>query len=105
MKAVVMSQPDGRPQYADFPDPVIKNDNEVLLNVKAAAIKHIDRSTASGQHYSAQTGSARQASVIGGRWRRHTSRRNTGICSRQGHGCPAGGCRQRSNGQRTDQPG
>ncbi|CAN5505869.1 zinc-binding alcohol dehydrogenase family protein [soil metagenome] len=66
MKAAVMSQSGGRPHYVDFPEPIVKNEGEMLIHVKAAAIKHIDRSIASGQHYSAQASSTEQAKVIGG---------------------------------------
>lgn len=65
MKAAVMYQNDGLPQYVDIPEPKAKNDDEVLVTVKAVAIKHLDKSRASGKHYSsdARTTSGR---VIGG---------------------------------------
>jgi NADPH:quinone reductase-like Zn-dependent oxidoreductase len=52
MKAAVMYQKGDLPQYTDFPEPVAQNHNEVLVNVKAVAIKHLDKSRASGRHYS-----------------------------------------------------
>jgi len=52
MKAAVMYQPGGLPQYTDFPEPVVQNNDEILVRVKAVAIKHIDKSRASGKHYS-----------------------------------------------------
>jgi NADPH:quinone reductase-like Zn-dependent oxidoreductase len=65
MKAAVMYQKGGMPQYADFAEPVITKSDEILIAVKAAAIKHLDKSTASGQHYSTKENTA-QAKVIGG---------------------------------------
>lgn len=49
------------PQYIDFPEPVITNEDEVLVTVKAVAIKHLDKSRAAGKHYSTDHGK-----VIGG---------------------------------------
>ena len=65
MKAAVMYQKGGMPQYVDFPEPVVQNKQEVLITMKAAAIKHIDKSQASGEHYSARNDLDR-AKVIGG---------------------------------------
>ncbi len=33
-----------------FPEPEAKNNNELLVTVKAAAIKHFDKISASGKH-------------------------------------------------------
>ena len=52
MKAAVIFQKDELPQYVDFPEPVAKGDNELLVLVKAVALKHFDKSRASGKHYS-----------------------------------------------------
>ena len=65
MKAAVLYQKDGLPQYTDFPEPIVQNDNELLISVRAAAIKHIDKSRASGKHYSTKNDTG-QAKVIGG---------------------------------------
>lgn len=54
MKAAVVFEKGGIPQYADFPDPIINNENEALVFVKAASIKHLDRARASGKHYSTE---------------------------------------------------
>ncbi|WP_292008612.1 zinc-binding alcohol dehydrogenase family protein [Chryseobacterium sp.] len=54
MKAAVILEKGGTPQYTDYKDPEINNDNEVLIAVKAAAIKHLDRARASGKHYSTE---------------------------------------------------
>ncbi len=66
MKATVIYQRGEMPQYIEnFPEPVVANDDEVLISVTAAAIKHLDKSKASGRHYSAEN-SVNQAKVIGG---------------------------------------
>jgi NADPH:quinone reductase-like Zn-dependent oxidoreductase len=52
MKAAVMYQKGELPQYADFPEPQVKNEDEVLVSVKAVAIKHFDKGRATGRHYS-----------------------------------------------------
>ena len=65
MKAAVIYQRGEMPQYADLPEPTVKNDDEILLKVTAAAIKHLDKSKASGKHYSAKN-NITQAKVIGG---------------------------------------
>jgi NADPH:quinone reductase-like Zn-dependent oxidoreductase len=65
MKAAVIFQKGELPRYAEFPEPVVQNDNEILMNVRAAAIKHFDKGKASGKHYASPDG-AQQAAVIGG---------------------------------------
>ena len=55
MKAAVMYQQGEMPRYVDFPEPVAQNDEEVVATVKAAAIKHLDKSRAGGKHYSSET--------------------------------------------------
>jgi NADPH:quinone reductase-like Zn-dependent oxidoreductase len=65
MKAAVIFRKGEMPQYTDFPEPTINNGNELLITVKAAAIKHLDKSKASGKHYSA-TNDMNHAKVIGG---------------------------------------
>ena len=60
-----MSQAGDGPKYVEFPDPTVENEDQVLINVKAAAIKHIDQSIARGQHYSAKADPT-QARIIGG---------------------------------------
>lgn len=52
MKAAVIYQKGELPQYTDFAEPAIQNDDELLVTVKAVAIKHFDKGRASGQHYS-----------------------------------------------------
>lgn len=53
MKAAVLSAIGTLPHYADIVDPQA-NEGEVLVRVRAAALKPIDRQLASGTHYAAQ---------------------------------------------------
>lgn len=53
------------PRYAEFPEPAVHNDDQILIAVKAAAIKHFDKGRASGKHYSAES-DKQNATVIGG---------------------------------------
>jgi NADPH:quinone reductase-like Zn-dependent oxidoreductase len=55
MKAAVMYQQGELPQYVDFPEPTPQNEDEILVTVKSVAIKHFDKGTASGKHYSSET--------------------------------------------------
>jgi len=52
MKAAVIYRAGALPEYTDVDEPVVQNENELLITVKAAAIKHLDRSIASGKYYS-----------------------------------------------------
>ena len=63
MKAAIIYQPGEMPQYADIAEPVAQHDDEVLVDVKAVAIKHLDKSKASGKHYSSEAGA--EAQIIG----------------------------------------
>jgi NADPH:quinone reductase-like Zn-dependent oxidoreductase len=65
LKAAVIYERGGMPQFTDFPDPVVQGDEEILIDVKAAAIKHLDKSKASGTHYSTKN-DIHNAKVIGG---------------------------------------
>jgi NADPH:quinone reductase-like Zn-dependent oxidoreductase len=65
MKAAVMYQKGELPQYADFPEPTAQNSDEVLVTVKAVAIKHFDKGRASGKHYSSDA-PKESGRVIGG---------------------------------------
>lgn len=65
MKAAVIYQKGELPQYVDFPEPTVQNDEEILVTVKAVAIKHFDKRTASGQHYSIDA-PKENSRVIGG---------------------------------------
>jgi len=65
MKAAVLYQAGALPQYVDFPAPAPQNENEIAVSVKAVAIKHIDKSVASGKHYSSDA-PRENGRVIGG---------------------------------------
>lgn len=64
MKAAVVFEKGATPQYADFQDPQVTKDNEQLVYVKAASIKHLDRARASGKHYSTEN-EEHQPKIIG----------------------------------------
>lgn len=59
-----MYTPDSLPACADIPEPIPQR-GELLITMKAAALKHLDRSRASGQHYSVYSETS-QPRVIGG---------------------------------------
>jgi len=66
MKAAVVFQKGELPKYVeDFAEPVIQNAGELIMSVKAVAIKHLDKARASGKHYSTQN-EAWQPKVVGG---------------------------------------
>ena len=64
MKAAVIYPDNSTPRYIDLPDPVRQGEDEVMISVKAVAIKHFDRSRASGKHYSSDV--APTPRIIGG---------------------------------------
>ena len=51
MKAAVMYS-EGLPKYIDLDDPTAQNSNEIVVSVKAVALKHFDKARAAGKHYS-----------------------------------------------------
>ena len=55
MKAAVLHELGKAPRYENFTEPVIQEDNQVLITVKAAAIKNLDKARASGKHYASYT--------------------------------------------------
>lgn len=63
MKAAVVFEKGSIPQYTDFPDPEIQ-ENEILVSVKAASIKNLDRARAGGNHYSTEH-QEHQPTIIG----------------------------------------
>ncbi|TWR26740.1 zinc-binding alcohol dehydrogenase family protein [Mucilaginibacter achroorhodeus] len=65
MKAAVIYEKSDIPQYVDFSPPQPKNDNEILVHVKAVAIKHFDKGVVSGTHYSSAI-ERQGGKVIGG---------------------------------------
>jgi hypothetical protein len=54
MKAAVVDFSDKSPIYREFEEPVA-GDNEILLNVTAAALSQVTRAMAEGKHYSSTT--------------------------------------------------
>src|ERR1700759_5396062 len=64
MKAAVISGFNEIPQYTDFSNPVITND-ETLVCVKAAALENFDKGTASGLHYSSKKLFPRFPAIVG----------------------------------------
>ena len=60
MKAAVIYQAGEMPQYSEIAKPMVQHDDEVLVQVKAVAIKHLDKSKASGKHYSSEAGATVQ---------------------------------------------
>ncbi|HFK5545390.1 TPA: zinc-binding alcohol dehydrogenase family protein [Elizabethkingia anophelis] len=66
MKAAVILSKGTLPTYVeDFAEPVAQNENEVLIHVKASAVKNLDKMRASGKHYSVQNENF-IAKVVGG---------------------------------------
>lgn len=55
MKAAIIAELGTTPKYNDFPNPVPANDNELLIQVKAASVKNLDKVRASGTHYASYT--------------------------------------------------
>lgn len=64
MKAAVVFEKGSTPQYADFPEPETVQENEILVSVKAASIKNLDRARAGGSHYSTEN-ETHQPKIIG----------------------------------------
>jgi NADPH:quinone reductase-like Zn-dependent oxidoreductase len=65
MKAAVLYEKGGAPCYDDVKEPVPTDEDDVVISVKAAAIKNIDRSIASGKHYSTEYKNSHQGKIIG----------------------------------------
>lgn len=65
MKAAIMNPQDGVLKYTEWPEPVIANPDELMMYVKAAAIKNVDRSIANGSHYSNETAGVPKPRIIG----------------------------------------
>jgi len=51
MKAAVINKLGDTPKYTNFPEPEIQDNNQLLMNMKAAAVKNLDKLRASGKHY------------------------------------------------------
>jgi hypothetical protein len=55
MKAAVVLKKGEMPKYVvDFAEPIVQNENELLILVKASAVKNLDKMKASLKHYSSQ---------------------------------------------------
>ncbi|WP_338873354.1 zinc-binding alcohol dehydrogenase family protein [Spirosoma sp. SC4-14] len=65
MKAAVLYPNESTPRYAEVPNPVVARHDDLLITVKAAAIKNIDRSRASGIHYSSDSNTADLLTIVG----------------------------------------
>lgn len=65
MKAVVAYPNGALPECIDVPEPTTQNENEVLVTVKAVAVKHLDKSKAAGKHYSSDT-AKENGRIVGG---------------------------------------
>ena len=63
MKAAVLHQYGETPRYEEFPTPVAEADNQLLIKVSAASVSNLDKSRASGGHYSSGGGLARPVVV------------------------------------------
>jgi NADPH:quinone reductase-like Zn-dependent oxidoreductase len=50
VKAAVLREVGGIPRYEEFPAPVA-GEGEVIVDVKAVAVKNVDKMIAAGQHY------------------------------------------------------
>jgi NADPH:quinone reductase-like Zn-dependent oxidoreductase len=55
MKAAVLNQLGTIPVYQDYPEPVPQNDEQIVINVKAAAIKNIDKLRTNASFYACHT--------------------------------------------------
>lgn len=65
MKAAVIYEKGDLPEYAEVAEPILQNDDDLLVSVKAVAIKHFDKGRTSGKHYSS-TEPRPEGQVIGG---------------------------------------
>lgn len=65
MKAAVIYKVTPTPQYTDVPTPQPTNSGQLLVSVKAVAIKNLDRSRAAGKHYSTEQ-LTEEGRIIGG---------------------------------------
>lgn len=55
MKAAVLNQLGTVPVYQEYPEPVPENDEQILINVRAAAIKNIDKLRTNVSFYASHT--------------------------------------------------
>ncbi len=55
MKAAVLHQLGSPPPYQTFSHPVSRQDDQLVMSVKAASLKNLDKARASGKHYASHT--------------------------------------------------
>ena len=55
MKAAVLHQLGSIPIYEEFPIPIPQNEHQLILNLKASALKNLDKLRVSGKHYASYT--------------------------------------------------
>jgi len=55
MKAAVLHRFGDAPRFEEFPDPIANTDDLLVMHVKAASIKNLDKLRASGTHYASYT--------------------------------------------------
>lgn len=65
MKAAIMYPKEGVLKYTEAPVPQPQNDGQAVITLKAAAIKHLDKSRATGRHYSTED-TVSEGTIIGG---------------------------------------
>ena len=65
MKAVVAYPNGALPECINLPEPSAQQENEVLVTVKAVAVKHVDKSRATGKHYSSDS-AKENGRIVGG---------------------------------------
>ena len=51
MKAAIIEKLGETPKYKDFPNPKIQSEEHLVIDMKAAAVKNLDKIRASGKHY------------------------------------------------------
>ena len=64
MKAAVLHHFGSIPRYEDFPDPTPEKD-EILVQVKAVALEHIDKAMAKGTHYASRQFLPKLPAIVG----------------------------------------
>lgn len=55
MKAAVLEKLGKAPIFKEYPEPVLQNEEQVIMHVKAASVKNIDKLRAGGKHYASYT--------------------------------------------------
>jgi NADPH:quinone reductase-like Zn-dependent oxidoreductase len=55
MKAAVLHTFGKPPVYDNYPDPVPENEDQLVMTIKAASVKNLDKMRASGTHYASYT--------------------------------------------------